>query len=285
MRKLKPKIRKRNKKILTSKISKKQNPTEITNGIKWYYQSENYINTPPDFKPIFEKIIYDFGKILKQKFPAVINKVPMIVVEDLMFNKYNQLDFAAGIYREDDNTIYINGNYIKEELKDKNFNFSNNIEEFVKTLFHELGHFIYSQYLSENSIEKFSDYIDDNLDLFNMDVLIYYSKFPHLESQYPIYYLIIDIIIRNIEEKIGRLVSERNITKTLKDFKKIKGNFFTFSKPVSSYSPLGNKFHVDSNTEEELFCEMFSYYMVTGLNEMHSANFTILQTILPELRN
>lgn len=261
-----------------------RNPTEITNGIKWYYQSDNYINTPPDFKPVFERIIYEFGKILKQKFPTIINKVPMIVVEDLMFNKYNKLDFAAAMYKENDNIIYVNGEHFKSEIKDEDFN-SSTIEEFIKTLFHELGHFIYFQYLSENAVDKFSEYIDDNLDIFNMDVLIYYSKFPHLQKQFPIYYIIIDIIIRNIEEKIGRLISEKGITKILQIFKKNNGNFFTFAKPVSSYSPLNERFQIDSNTEEELFCEIFSYYMVTGLNEMHSANFTILQTILPELKN
>lgn len=271
------------------KSLRRKNPTEITNGIKWYYQSENYINTPKDFKVIVEKVIYEFGKILKQKLPVIINKVPMIVIEDLMFNKYNGLDHSLAAYDSNNNVIYLNGNKIKSEISKCDIN------KFVRYLHHELGHFVYKKYLSEESLERFEEFIDDNMSFQNINVLIYYSKFPNLKEKYPIYYIIIETIIWQMIR--NGLKVTLNFTKDLENFKKIyskttnsksmikyKDNFYVFGKPTTSYMPFSKDFHTNSKTIEEIFCECFSYYMMFGLKEMHSANFTILQTILPELK-
>ena len=48
-----------------------------------------------------------------------------------------------------------------------------------------------------------------------------------------------------------------------------------FDKPPSSY--LIN--------HEEIFCEMFANYMMYDLRLLHSDNYRILKTLIPELRN
>lgn len=270
------------------KSFRRKNPTEITNGIKWYYQSENYINTPKDFKVIVEKVIYEFGKILKQKLPTIINKVPMIVVEDLMFNKYNGRDVAEALFDDKHNVIYVNGEDIKytlnENKKTPNNAVINHLSPLlIKTLFHELGHFIFRKFLDNDAVENFENYILNNSDIFEIDVLIYYAKFPELKKKYPIYYIIIDSIIEKMKRD-NELIS-KNTIKNLERYKKLyDDHLYTFDKPSSSYIPYTKKFKLRNEAEEEIFCELFSYYMVSGLHQLHRTNLTILQTVLPELK-
>lgn len=224
--------------------------------------------------PIFdeEKLIRKFSEILNRKFRVLANKVPLILFKKMKGIK-GFIEFKRLRGTEDDvsSVIIINPDFPNE----------NNYA--VKDLFHEVGHFVYNDYISEDAREDFEYYVNNHrkkveLNIF-IELLSNYSKEEILEFDSLNYILIeslkfideFDYYVNNIRKIKNSF--DKSYLIWLKNYSGYKARIF--DRPVSSFMP-------DS---EEIFCEIFANYMMYDLRALHSENYRILKQILPELRS
>lgn len=218
-------------------------------------------------QPVYDEhnLIEKFSKILDKKLPSVKNKIPLILFEKL--DKYGSYPYSE--------------NVIKLASNEDN---SNNI--MLRYLFHELGHFIYDKYLSNQALKEFDKYINRNrkpIDLDKVSYLFEKLTIDEFRINHPVEF----VIVANLENTKEFKYYKNNINSKDKyapyspDFldwfiigKKGK-QYKEFIKPPSNYIP----------TKEEIFCEIFANYMMYDLRLLHSDNYRILRYVLPELRN
>ncbi len=237
---------------------KRINPLHIINGIDY-----EIIDLP---KYDEERVIRQFSEILDKKFKVIKNKIPLILFKKLK-GRVGELNYNS--INADVVNIIMNSNYVNK----------NNIV--LRMLFHELGHYLYEFYLSDNTIDAFQDYVKDNTKRVNISQLVTlvenYSN-DELRLKYPLQYVLIGSFYFSDEYKYylnNVKNSERNIYSIhfLEWLKNIKIKMF--DKPASAYMP----------NNEEIFCEIFANYMMYDLRLLHSDNYRILKQLIPELRN
>ncbi len=218
--------------------------------------------------PIYdeEKIIRKFSEILNKKFNSILGYTPLINFNKLKSN----LD---GQFNINDNLIIINS--IVEN--------TNNY--LLRTLFHELGHFIYEKYLSDSAIKEFRNYIRRNtkfLDLEDLILLVEKKSEDIIRLKCPLKWAFIMSLYGNKEYTYYiNEISQKDVDAPFSvDFlswfyNRKQGKLKIFNKPPSWYIP----------NSEEIFCEIFANYMMYDLRLLHSDNYRILKELLPELRN
>lgn len=248
-----------------SNISKNhiRNPIiHIVNGVKYE------IVDSPEYDE--EKIIKKFSIILDQKFPYIKSKIPLIIFRKRV--KYER-DFLGMWMNNSPKT----GEY-KKIIINSIFDENTKYQEVLETLFHELGHYIWQMYISENAMWEFKKYIYNNTAYISIEalrnIIIKYSyeqireKFPlifviisSLYHKYTPFYITLDLHVFDIENFNMLLQQGR-------DYESV------FIKPVTEYMP----------DDEEIFCEMFFVYMIYGKKHLNDDNYKILKLILPELK-
>lgn len=211
-------------------------------------------------KPIYnaEELLNRFSEIINRKFKTIKNHLPLIV--------FKRLVARDGELRTN---LIINSNY-------KNRN-----NKLLRTLFHELGHFIYRFYISDDAIEEFNFYIDKNtkkVDIQKLINLVNLYEWDEISKNYSLEYVLIGSL-QFSDEYSYYTKNVKNAEDTnysihfLEWLKNIKVKLF--DKPASAYMP----------NSEEIFCEIFANYMMYDLRLLHSENYRILRQILPELRS
>lgn len=237
---------------------KRKNPLHNINGIRY-----EIIDLP---KYDEERVIRQFSEILNKKFKVIINYVPLILFKVLK-GRVGELNYEP--INADVVNIIMNSNYVNK----------NNIV--LRTVFHELGHYLYEYYLSDEAIDDFQDYVKSNTKRVNIKELVDLlenTSNEELRLKYPLQYVLIGSFQFSDEYKYYRKNvrnSDNHVFSThfllwLSD-QKIK----LFYKPASSYMP----------DNEEIFCEIFANYMMYDLRLLHSDNYRILKTLMPELRS
>ena len=237
---------------------KRKNPLHNINGIRY-----EIIDLP---KYDEERVIRQFSEILNKKFKVIINYVPLILFKVLK-GRVGELNYEP--INADVVNIIMNSNYVNK----------NNIV--LRFLFHELGHYLFEFYLSDETIDDFQDYVKDNTKRVNISQLIdlieTFSS-EELKLKYPLQYVLIGSFqfsdeykyylknVKNSEKNVYSLHFLKWLEKT-----KIK----LFDKPASAYMP----------DNEEIFCEIFANYMMYDLRLLHSDNYRILKVLIPELRS
>jgi hypothetical protein len=237
---------------------KRKNPLHIINGIRY-----EIIDLP---KYDEERVVRQFSEILNKKFKVIINYIPLILFKKLR-GRIGELSYEP--INADVVNIVMNSNYVNK----------NNIV--LRMLFHELGHYLYRIYLSDEAIDEFQDYIKDNTKRVNISQLIDLTETfssEELKLKYPLQYVLIGSFqfgdkykyyLKNVKN------SEKNVY-SLHFLEWLSGTKVKlFDKPASAYIP----------DNEEIFCEIFANYMMYDLRLLHSDNYRILKTLIPELRN
>ena len=128
---------------------KRKNPLHNINGIRY-----EIIDLP---KYDEERVIRQFSEILNKKFKVIINYVPLILFKVLR-GRVGELNYEP--INADVVNIVMNSNYVNK----------NNIV--LRFLFHELGHYLFEFYLSDETIDDFQDYVKDNTKRVNISQLI-----------------------------------------------------------------------------------------------------------------
>lgn len=218
--------------------------------------------------PIFdeEKLIRKFSEILNRKFRVLVNKVPTIVFKDLE-------GYSAGL-------TTFKGNVVESIILCSKR--SNHNDEQLRILFHEVGHFVYNNILAEKAIILFEDYVSDNTKKIKIRrfINLLNNKYTQedIRTEDPVAYVIIDHLrnhdlYKYYNKHISKIKSPLNIDFLL--WVDSFNNLRVFDKPASAYMP----------DEEEIFCEIFANYMMYDLRLLHSDNYRILKTLIPELRS
>lgn len=231
----------------------KKNPIlHIINGIKYEIEDK------PEFDE--ERVIRIFSDILNSKFPKIKNKVPVIIIK--------KGEYLGG-YDDDRNLIFLNSEIYATQTS----RFPEYTMNKVRTLFHELGHYIFGKFLNKEAINYIEKYVAINrkkINLQKVKTLLDKYGIEDLRINFPIVYA----ILINFIQVYG--YDDKKYTRTeYFNYLLSRGvnEIISFTKPASPYMPYG----------EEIFCEIFANYMIAHKNLLHNDNYKMLKIILPEL--
>jgi len=122
------------------------------------------------------KLISNVSKILNHKFKYIISKLPVIIFKNLG-------DDTLGEYYHDSNEIFVNTIFYDSFIKNYEY-----------IIFHEIGHFLYGHWLSDDVKDYFYAYVQRNTKLINFEKLYkLYDKYgeEQLKIKFPLIYVMI----------------------------------------------------------------------------------------------
>lgn len=249
-----------------------------------------------DFEYKFIRIIEDLSKIINAKFKLIVSKLPTIVLtfqdadllKHLKYAKedFNQFDNSIAVYDKLEKIILLNSKFLYDDYEkdwDSNkYKIVYDHNKILRILFHEIGHFVYYNYISNESLKFFDSYIFDNIKKLNINkLMIIVQKYPYsLQQKFPIIY----VIIKSLSYSLG-YDKDSLMTLLQRHKQEIGTRFYSFTKPVSDMMPYIIKTKKDAkNMAEEIFAEMFANYMMYDKHMLSNDNYKILKIIIPELR-
>lgn len=149
------------------KLKRKKNPQgDVINGIHFViapliqehvYAEQGYggKRVSPVINDIYH-LIREFSEILNKKFPAIKNRVPLIVFQE--FDQFQRIQSIVGLYKSS-NIIQLKSDYDPYLFK-------------LRYLFHELGHFVFRKYLSQDAINYFNKYVESTTVKLNLNKIM-----------------------------------------------------------------------------------------------------------------